>query len=59
MYQDPIVKETRKAGEDLAKRVGYDLHRFFEELAILQKTYGDRLVNKLGQEETPIESRKA
>ncbi len=32
MWKDPIVQEVRKAGEELAKRAGYDLHTFFQNL---------------------------
>ena len=32
MQEDPIVKEVRKAGEELAKKANYDLHTFFENL---------------------------
>jgi hypothetical protein len=30
--QDPIIDEVRKAGEDLAKESGYDLHVLCERL---------------------------
>ena len=32
MWEDPIVNEVRKAGEDLAKQANYDLHTFFQNL---------------------------
>lgn len=31
-WEDPIVSEVRKAGEELAKKANYDLHTFFENL---------------------------
>ena len=32
MWKDPIVQEARKAGEELARQAGYDLHTFFQKL---------------------------
>ena len=32
MFTDTIVKEVRKAGEELAKKANYDLHTFFKNL---------------------------
>lgn len=32
MWKDPIVQEARKAGEELAKQAGYNLHTFFQKL---------------------------
>jgi len=32
MWKDPIVQEARKAGEDLAKQVNYNVHTFFQKL---------------------------
>ena len=32
MWEDPIVKEVRKAGEDLAKKCNYDIHEMAEYL---------------------------
>lgn len=32
MWQDTIVQEVRKAGEELAKQANYDLHIFFQNL---------------------------
>ncbi|MFH0775590.1 MAG: hypothetical protein V2A53_08915 [bacterium] len=32
MWQDPIVQDVRKAGEELAKQANYDLHTFFQNL---------------------------
>ena len=47
MVDDPIVAEVRKAGEELAKEAGYDVHRFFENLRIIaQEKYQDRLVRR-------------
>jgi hypothetical protein len=46
MWEDPIVDETRKAGEELAKRANYDLHTFFENL----RNNGKKENGKLFQE---------
>ena len=32
MWKDPIVQEARKAGEELARQAGYNLHTFFQKL---------------------------
>ena len=32
MWQDPIVQDVRKAGEELAKQADYSLHKFFQNL---------------------------
>lgn len=32
MWKDPIVQKVRKAGENLAKQAGYDMHTFFQNL---------------------------
>jgi len=32
MWEDPIVKEVREAGEELAKNANYDLHIFIQNL---------------------------
>ena len=32
MWEDPIVKDVRKAGEELAKQSKYDMDQFFQKL---------------------------
>lgn len=32
MFNDPIVKEVRRAGERLARQADYNLHTFFRNL---------------------------
>ena len=32
MWEDPIVKEVREAGEELAKNANYDLHILIQNL---------------------------
>ena len=32
MWKDPIVQETRKAGEELARQADYNIHTFFQKL---------------------------
>ena len=46
MYEDPIVKEVRKAGELLAKNSDYDVHKFFEQLRKTQKKHRNLVINK-------------
>lgn len=44
MYEDPIVKEVRKAGQALAEQAEGDLHTFFQHLRVAQEQYRERLV---------------
>ncbi len=43
MWEDPIVSEIRKAGEDLAEKADGDLHKFFANLRKAQQEYAERL----------------
>ncbi|MCL0047961.1 hypothetical protein M1N20_00655 [Dehalococcoidia bacterium] len=45
MWQDPIVEEVRKAGEELAKQANYDLHTFFENLRNNEKRQNQKIVS--------------
>ena len=33
-YEDPIVAEVREAGNELARKAGYDVHRFCEMMRV-------------------------
>jgi hypothetical protein len=46
MWDDPVVKEIRKAGEQLAKDANYDLHTFFENMRESEKKRKDKTVSK-------------
>lgn len=46
MNSDPIVKEVREAGANLAAKAGYDVHRFFENLREAEKNYGKPLISE-------------
>ncbi|MHC9539189.1 MAG: hypothetical protein AB9903_06685 [Vulcanimicrobiota bacterium] len=37
MKNDPIIQEVREAGEELAKRAGFNLHSFIEQLRESEK----------------------
>jgi hypothetical protein len=50
MWQDPIVEEVRKAGEELARRANYDLHTFFENLRKSQNKRNARVVSRVKNE---------
>jgi hypothetical protein len=50
MWQDPIVEEVRKAGEELARRANYDLHTFFENLRKNQNKRNARVVSRVKNE---------
>lgn len=43
MTQDPIVREIREAGAELAKEAGNSTHEFFVRLRKAQKKYARRL----------------
>ena len=44
MYDDPIVKEVRQAGQSLSEQAKGDLHVFFQLLQEAQQQCQDRLV---------------
>jgi hypothetical protein len=46
MRKDPIVNETRKAGERLAKEANYDLHTFFENMRQSEKKLKGPVISK-------------
>lgn len=46
MWEDPIVKETRKVREALVDEFGGDLDALWEHLQKVQEQYRDRIVNR-------------
>lgn len=46
MRKDPVVEEVRRAGAELAKAAGNDLHRFCEKLRKAERAHQDRLVRR-------------
>ena len=46
MWQDPIVQDVRKAGEELAKQANYDLHTFFQNLRNNEKKENLKVVSR-------------
>lgn len=52
MWQDPIVQDVRKAGEELAKQANYNLHTFFQNLRNNEKKQNYKLISKLKKEKT-------
>ncbi len=46
MWDDPVVKEVRRAGEQLAKDANYDLHTFFENMRESEKKRKVKTVSK-------------
>ncbi len=46
MFNDPIVDETRKAGEELAKKANYNIHTFFENLRQKEKKEDRKIISK-------------
>ena len=47
MLRDPIVEQVRRAGRQLEKEAGGDVHRFFENLRAAQARYRERLVKRV------------
>jgi hypothetical protein len=47
LWKDPIVEETRAAGQQLAAQAGGDRHRFFEHLRRAEQRYGTRVLDRL------------
>ena len=43
-YEDPVVEEVRKAGEQMAREANYDLHALCERLRETERKYPERLV---------------
>jgi len=52
MWQDPIVQDVRRAGEELAKQANYDLHIFFQNLRKNEKKENFKVVTRLENEIT-------
>lgn len=52
MWQDPIVQDIRKAGEELVKQANYDLHTFFENLRNNEKKRRVKVLSR-SKEELP------
>ena len=46
MWQDPIVKEVRKAGEELAKKNHYNIEDLFQNLRDNEKKSKARVASK-------------
>ena len=53
MWQDPIVQDVRKAGEELAKQANYDLHTFFQNLRNNEKRRNYKVISRLKEEKKP------
>ena len=45
MRKDPIIEEVRKAGENLAREAGYNVHSFFNLLREREKLHAARVVS--------------
>lgn len=45
MRKDSIIEEVRKAGENLAREAGYNVHSFFNLLREREKLHGSRVVS--------------
>lgn len=56
MWQDPIVQDVRKAGEELAKQANYDLHTFFQNLRNNEKKENFKVVGRIAKSLMEVES---
>lgn len=43
-YDDPIVTEIRKAGDEMAREANYDLHTLCERLREAERQHPERLI---------------
>lgn len=43
-YDDPVVAEVRKAGDEMAREANYDLHTLCERLREAERQHPERLV---------------
>jgi hypothetical protein len=48
MWQDPIVQDVRRAGEELAKQANYDQYTFFQNLRNNEKKENFKVTTRLG-----------
>ena len=55
MWEDPIVKETRAAREELA-RFDHDLAKFCEHLRQKQREHGGRVVTREPRRPEPVDT---
>ena len=53
MWQDPIVQDIRKAGEELTKQANYNLHTFFQKLRNNEKQKNHTVISRLKKEKKP------
>jgi hypothetical protein len=53
MWQDPIVQDIRKAGEELTKKANYNLHTFFQKLRNNEKQKNYTVISRLKKEKKP------
>jgi hypothetical protein len=56
MWEDPIVKETRLAREELFAQFGHDLAKFCEHLRQKQREHGTRVVTREPRRPEPVET---
>jgi hypothetical protein len=53
MWQDPIIQDVRKAGEELAKQANHNLHTFFQNLRNNEKRENYKAISRLKKEKKP------
>ena len=55
MHKDPIVEETRRAGDRLAREYEYDLHRLCEHLREVEREFEGRIWHPESKADKPIQ----
>lgn len=56
MWQDPIVQDIRKAGDELDKRANYNLHTFFQNLRNNEKKRNPKVISRATGKEVPLKA---
>lgn len=56
MWQDPVVKETRKRREEYSAKFKHDPDAIFDEICNRQSQPGKKLVSLPGRKPTPMPS---
>ena len=56
MWEDPIVKETRAAREEIFARFNHDLAKLCEHLRQKQREHGGRVVTREPRRPEPVDT---
>ena len=59
MWEDPIVKEVRQAGEEAAKKYKYNIHLYIESLRKNEKIRNVKAVSNIITSKAVIKNKKS